>query len=88
LTKRKTKADDLSMRTISVREMKAHWAEVESQVQDGETFEVVNRGKPSVRILPARPQEVSKWDDHLLTAAKSEGLKAEQAILEDRYGRW
>lgn len=76
------------MKTISVREMKAHWSEVESQVRDGETFEVVNRGKPTVRILPATPRKILKWDDHLLTAAKSKGLKAEQAVREDRDGRW
>jgi prevent-host-death family protein len=57
------------MKTISVREMKAHCSEVESQVRNGETFEVVNRGKPTVRILPAKPRDVLKWEDHLDTSA-------------------
>ena len=45
--------------------MKAHWAKVETQVRNGETFEVLNRGRPSVMIIPARPHEVLAWDDHL-----------------------
>lgn len=75
------------MKTITVREMKAHWAEVESQVRDGETFEVLNRGKPTVRITPARPREILKWEDHLSTAAKGCGGQSEQLIREDRDGR-
>lgn len=57
------------MKTITVKEMKAHWATVEAQVRDGETFEVVNRGKLTVHLLPAKPRPVLKWDDHLATAA-------------------
>lgn len=76
------------MKTITVREMKAHWAEVEAQVRDGETFEVLNRGKPTVRILPAKPREILKWEDHLATAAVGAGRQAEETIREDRDGRW
>jgi len=76
------------MKTITVREMKAHWAEVEEQVRNGETFEVLNRGKPTVRILPAKPREVLKWDDHLTTAAKGRGRSAEETVRADRDGRW
>lgn len=76
------------MKTISVREMKANWAEVEAQVKDGETFEVVNRGKPTVHILPAKPRSVFKWENHLLTAAKCAGRSSEDAIREDRDSRW
>lgn len=76
------------MKTITVREMKAHWAEVEAQVRDGETFEVVNRGKPTVRILPAQPRDILKWDDHLSTAAKSKGRISGELVREDRDGRW
>ena len=76
------------MKTISVRDMKAHWSEVEAQVRDGETFEVVNRGKPTVRILPAKPRDILKWDDHLVTAAKGKGRLAEDIIRADRDGRW
>lgn len=76
------------MKTITVREMKAHWAEVEAQVRDGETFVVLNRGRPTVRITPAGPRSVLKWDDHLATAAEGRGRSAEETIREDRDGRW
>ena len=76
------------MKTISVREMKAHWAEVESQVSAGETFEVVNRGRPTVRIVPARPRPILKWEDHLATALPSKGRSAEETVDADRVGRW
>lgn len=76
------------MKTITVKEMKAHWAAVEAQVRDGETFEVVNRGKPTARIVPAQPRCVLKWDDHLSTAAEGRGRSAEETIRADRDGRW
>ncbi len=76
------------MKTISVREMKAHWAEVESQVQGGETFEVVNRGRPTVRIVSAAPRPVLSWDDHLATAVPVKGAPGERAVQADREGRW
>ena len=76
------------MKTISVREMKAHWAEVETQVRNGETFEVLNRGRASVMIIPARPHEVLAWDDHLATAIPSKGHTAEETVAADREGRW
>lgn len=76
------------MKTISVREMKAHWATVEQQVRDGATFEVLNRGRPSVRIVPACPRRVLKWDDHLASALPSAGRTGEAAVKADREGRW
>lgn len=76
------------MKTISVREMKAHWAEVERQVRDGDTFEVLNRGRPSVRIVPARARQVLKWDDHLATALPTKGKTGEEAVRADREARW
>jgi len=76
------------MKQITVREMKAHWSEVEAQVRDGETFEVLNRGRPSARILPARPREVLKWEDHLASAAEGNGHFAEEVVRADREGRW
>ena len=76
------------MKTISVREMKAHWAEVERQVRDGETFEVLNRGRPSVRIVPAQPRPVLVWDDHLATAIESPGRSGAETVDHDRGGRW
>jgi len=76
------------MKTISVREMKAHWAEVEAQVRNGETFEVVNRGRPTVHIVPAQPRRILHWDDHLATALPASGRSAEQTVAADREGRW
>lgn len=43
------------MKTISVRDMKAQGAEIERQVLEGETFEVLNRGRPAAMIVPPRP---------------------------------
>ena len=76
------------MKSITVREMKAHWAVVEAQVRDGETFEVLNRGKPTARIVPANPAGVLQWDDHLSTAAEGRGLLSEALVAEDREGRF
>lgn len=74
------------MKSITVREMKAHWAAVESQVRDGVTFEVLNRGKSTVRIVPAKPAPVLAWEDHLLTAAAGVGSLTEDLVAEDRGG--
>lgn len=76
------------MKIITVREMKAHWSEVEAQVRDGETFEVINRGRPTVRIVPATPRRILVWDDHLATAIPSSGRSAEKTVATDREGRW
>lgn len=76
------------MKTITVREMKAHWAEVEHQVQAGEVIEVLNRGRPTVRIIPAQPRRVLKWDDHLAASVVAGGKSAEETVRADREGRW
>jgi len=76
------------MKSISVREMKAHWSEIEEQVRKGETFEVLNRGRPTVRIIPAQPHAVAIWDNHLETAIPSKGKLAEEIVASDREGRW
>jgi len=76
------------MKTVSVREMKANWSEIERQVKQGETFEVLSRGKPSVWIVPAAPRSVVKWDDHLETALKAGGRTGAEAVDENRGGRW
>ncbi len=68
--------------------MKASWSEVERQVRNGETFEVLNRGRPAAMIVPPRPEPVAVWDDHLATAITSAGHTAEEAVREDRQGRW
>lgn len=76
------------METITVRDLKAHWADIERRAREGESFLVLNRGRPSARVLPAGPREVLRWDDHLKTAVESAGRPAEQIIREDRDGRW
>ncbi len=76
------------MKVITVREMKARWAEVEAQVREGETFQVLNRGKPAACIVPAPPRRVLKWEDHLATALPAGGRPVEEAVREDREGRW
>ena len=76
------------MKTVSVREMKAHWADIERQLQEGETFEVLNRGKPAALIVPPHPRKVAIWDDHLKTAVPSKGHTAEETVSQDREGRW
>lgn len=75
------------METITVRDLKAHWADIERRTREGESFLVLNRGRPSARVLPAGPREVLRWDDHLKTAVESAGRPAEQIIREDRDGR-
>ena len=76
------------MKTITVREMKAHWAEVERQVQGGEIFDVLNRGRPTVRIVPAQPRRVLKWDNHLASAVEATGKSAAETVRAEREGRW
>lgn len=76
------------MKTVSVREMKAHWSDIEAQVARGETIEVLNRGKPVVRLVPARPRRLVAWDDHLATAVKVRGKSGQEIVNDDREGRW
>lgn len=76
------------MKSISVREMKANWAEIERQVASGETFEVLNRGKPSVRLVAARPRKVLKWKSHLDGAIKAKGKSGAETVLGDRNDGW
>lgn len=76
------------MKTMTVREMKAHWSQVEKLVANGEIIEVLNRGKPRVRLVPAggRPRVI--WDDHLATAIPNKGASATETVDRDRGGRW
>jgi prevent-host-death family protein len=76
------------MKTISVREMKAHWSQVEKLVSNGEVIEVMNRGKPTVRLIPAGGRKQVVWDDHLSTAIPGSGTSAEETVSRDRDGRW
>ncbi len=75
------------MKTITVKEMKAHWAKIESQVKAGETFEVLNRGKVAAHIVPAKPRQVLQWPDHLATAYGNTGKKGSDVVREQRDGR-
>jgi antitoxin (DNA-binding transcriptional repressor) of toxin-antitoxin stability system len=76
------------MKTISVREMKAHWSRVEEMVANGEVIEVLNHGKPRVRLVPAGGLQRVVWDDHLATAIPNKGVTVEETIARDRGGRW
>ena len=80
--------ETVPMKTITVRELKAHWSAVEAQVRNGETFEVLNRGKPAARIVPAPPRRIVQWDDHLASALAVGGKSAEETVQEDRNHRW
>jgi len=75
-------------KSISVRDLKAHWSDVERQIADGEELEVLNRGRPTARIIPPTPRPVVIWDDHLATALDSSGRSAEDTVSADREGRW
>lgn len=77
-----------SMKTVSVRELKAHWSDIERQLRNGETFEVLNRGKPAALIVPPSPRQVVVWDDHLSTAVEGTGRPVEEVVRADREGRW
>lgn len=72
------------MKTISVRELKAQRASVEAQVRDGETFEVLNQGCPTVRLVPVAPGKVLRWDGHVATASPHCGKSAEKTVQADR----
>lgn len=76
------------MKTISVREMKAHWSEIEAQIRNGETFEVLNRGRLTARIIPAEPRQVLAWDNHIASALPAKGHSVEETVNADRQGRW
>ena len=51
------------MKTITVKDLKANWAQIEAQVKAGETFEVLNRGKVAAHVVPATPRQVLQWPD-------------------------
>jgi antitoxin (DNA-binding transcriptional repressor) of toxin-antitoxin stability system len=75
------------MKTVTVKELKAHWARIEEQVKAGETFEVLNRGKVAARIVPARPRQVLRWPDHPATAWKNAGRSGSDIVLDHRGPR-
>ena len=56
------------MKTITVKDLKANWAQIEAQVKAGETFEVLNRGKVAAHVVPPKPRQVLRWPDHLATS--------------------
>jgi len=74
--------------TISIRDLKAHWATIEAEVLKGKTIEVTNRGKPSVRLVPPLPKKVAVWDNHLDTAIECKGKSASDTVIESRDSRW
>ena len=72
------------MKTVTIKEMKAHWARIEEQVKAGETFEVLNRGKVAAHIVPARPRQVLRWPDHRVTAWRNPGRRGSDIVIEHR----
>lgn len=72
------------MITISVREMKAQWAAIEKKISAGEAVIVLNRGRPTAKIVPADPQKVLEWPDHLETAVPNVGKSGAETVMEDR----
>ena len=75
------------MKTITVKELKAHWATIEAEVRTGETFEVLNRGRVAAHIVPPRPRPVVAWPDHLATALRNDGTKGADIVVSQRHGR-
>ncbi len=75
------------MKSVTVKEMKANWAQIEAQVKAGETFEVLNRGRVAAHIVPATPRKVLRWPDHMATAHENIGRKGSDIIHEQREGR-
>ena len=61
------------MKTITVKDLKAHGAKIEAQVRARETFEVLNRGKAAAHVDPTIPRQVLRWPDHLAAAHKNTG---------------
>jgi antitoxin (DNA-binding transcriptional repressor) of toxin-antitoxin stability system len=72
------------MKTITVKDLKAHWAEIEAQVKAGESFEVLNRGKVAAHVVPPTPRQVLRWPDHLSTAHVNAGRKGSDVVREQR----
>lgn len=72
------------MKTITVKDLKAHWSQIEAQVKAGESFEVLNRGKVAAHIVPATPRQVLEWPDHLATAHPNTGRKGSDIVREHR----
>ena len=75
------------MITISVRDMKAHWSAIEKKLENGETFQVLNRGRPTARIVPVSPRPILEWPDHLATAIPNRGKTGAETVLDDRGTR-
>jgi antitoxin (DNA-binding transcriptional repressor) of toxin-antitoxin stability system len=76
------------MKTITVKDLKANWSQIEAQVKAGETFEVLNRGKVAAHIVPTTPRQVLRWPNHLATAHKTIGQKGSDIVREhpERHG--
>jgi antitoxin (DNA-binding transcriptional repressor) of toxin-antitoxin stability system len=75
------------MKRITVKELKANWAQIEAQVKAGETFEVLNRGKVAAHVVPPTPRQVLRWPDHLSTAHENTGRRGSDIVKEHRDGR-
>jgi antitoxin (DNA-binding transcriptional repressor) of toxin-antitoxin stability system len=72
------------MKRITVKELKANWAQIEAQIKAGETFEVLNRGRVAAHVVPPTPRQVLRWPDHLDTAHKNTGQMGSEIVKEHR----
>jgi antitoxin (DNA-binding transcriptional repressor) of toxin-antitoxin stability system len=72
------------MKTITVKDLKANWAQIEAQIKNGETFEVLNRGKVAAHVVPAAPRQVLQWPNHLSTAHENAGRKGSDIVRDHR----
>lgn len=74
----------IEMISVSVREMKAHWSTIERKISEGETVTVLNRGRPTAKIVPADPRKVLEWPDHLSSAVSNVGKSGADTVIDDR----
>lgn len=72
---------------IVTREMKVYLSQGEKLEAHGE-IEVLNRGKPRVRSVPAGGPQLVIWDDHLTTAIPNKETSTTETVDRDRGGRW
>ena len=72
------------MKRITVKDLKANWAQIEAQVRAGETFEVLNRGKVAAHVVPPTPRHVLRWPDHIATAHQNTGRTGSDIVNEHR----
>ena len=73
------------MKTIPVTDFRKNASSFIDEVEHGETFILIRRGKPVAEIIPfsGRPQKIPAWKQSN-TRLQIEGSDLSSAILEDR----